>query len=706
MNRLMNMVSFNGKSAMSHTFLLEPEIMVKEPLEVLTKLLAAYPDLQTTLSEGFRFILEATKRTGGMLVIQGPDDTEPLFSVVENPPHDWNEQLTTPNSMLRMFCRSWIEPSGLVITEDPYSPVIIYPLTNSLGQQGIMLLEGQEASPQEKEFLIKAGQSLGHSVNLGRSGSILFEMSKLLDTLELIVSGLDPKASLEESQMRLISSIRDSLRCEAGSIAMLDESQGEVVVKKTLISGTDWIYQVSMKMGEGLLGECLQVGKVILSNNPSEDERYDENFDSVPGLTLNSLLCVPLVEDGKVIGILAFQNKRDGDFTLYDQQLLSTLAKSIVHSLVSLQTIQQMRVLNAHLEASRWELVQSRNTLRSLFDNLPDSLYIVDRAYHLIAINTSRSNRVSGNPREMVGKLCYESLYGRSEPCQHCQVAETFYKKKVTHRTDRQWENMMDPMEWEVSTYPIMDESDEVTQAILVEKDVTEKRRLEGFLAQSEKMAAVGELAAGIAHEINNPLTVILANAQLLQRELPADQDWYEMVDLIHKAGTRALYSVRNLLNFARKEQFEFAPTDINNTVERALEMSRHELVSHSVELVFEPGENLPLLPASANHLQGVWLNLIINGIDAIDKQGGKIKVSTFRQGNDIRVCVSDNGQGISPDALKRIFEPFYTTKDPDRGTGLGLSVCHRVIKQHGGLILVDSQVGKGTTFTVVLPMY
>jgi signal transduction histidine kinase len=109
---------------------------------------------------------------------------------------------------------------------------------------------------------------------------------------------------------------------------------------------------------------------------------------------------------------------------------------------------------------------------------------------------------------------------------------------------------------------------------------------------------------------------------------------------------------------------------------------------------------------ASEHHLQGVWLNLLINGFDVLsDSGGGEMRITTKHQGNEIRVIVSDNGDGIPPEAIKRIFEPFYTTKAPGRGTGLGLSVCHRIVKQHGGHIMVDSQIGKGTEFTVVMPI-
>jgi two-component system, NtrC family, sensor kinase len=242
---------------------------------------------------------------------------------------------------------------------------------------------------------------------------------------------------------------------------------------------------------------------------------------------------------------------------------------------------------------------------------------------------------------------------------------------------------------------------------IVFERDVTEKNRMEVILAQSEKLAAVGQLAAGIAHEINNPLTVVLANSQLLLRSLPKeDEDSRESVELIYKAGARAQYVVRNLLDFARKEQLDFVPTDINETIERALEMLRHEMLERDVSVDFKSGKELPEIMLSPDHMQGVWLNIILNAMDATERGKGKVTVVTNKHADELWVTISDNGQGIPQESLSRIFEPFYTTKEPGRGTGLGLSVCHRIIKQHGGHILVDSEKGKGTIFTIVLPIY
>jgi signal transduction histidine kinase len=144
---------------------------------------------------------------------------------------------------------------------------------------------------------------------------------------------------------------------------------------------------------------------------------------------------------------------------------------------------------------------------------------------------------------------------------------------------------------------------------------------------------------------------------------------------------------------------------DVNDNIREALSLLNHEIMQRSVQLFFEPAKGLPVISASANHLQGVWMNLMINAMDSLENGQGTIRINTLQNGNNVLVKVTDTGKGIPADRMSRIFEPFYTTKAPNRGTGLGLSVCHRIVKQHGGHILVDSHVDVGTEFTVVLPI-
>jgi len=534
-------------------------------------------------------------------------------------------------------------------------------------------------------------------------------MNSILDN---VFSESKIRVGLEEIQLRLVSEIRNAFSCEAGTIAFIDYNSGGLILKKSLIESPEWVCSVSAEPGEGLLGKCISQNSPIMVNDCSVNNVFREEVDGIPGLRTRSLLYVPIAIGDIVIGALGLHNKKFVNFQSKDKDLVCNVSKTIAIYLFYLQIIQQLQVQNADLEAKNWELVNSRNTLRILFDNIPDSVYIIDRKYRLNAVNMARSQRAVKEPRHLVGKLCYEALYGRDSICPGCLVEKTFYKKEITHRINREWDDNGEASEWTIDAYPIVDDENEVVKAILFERDVTEKNRLETIIAQSEKLAAVGQLAAGIAHEINNPLTVILANAQLLQRDiLNVNEEWSESVDLIYKAGSRALYVVRNLLDFARKEKYDFVPTNINDTIARAVEMVKHELIHRSVGLEFEEDEDLPDVMASADHLHGLWLNIIINAIDACDSgqfhnRKGLIQIKTSHDNKYVRVRISDNGLGMSPDKLKRIFEPFFTTKEPNRGTGLGLSVSHRVIRQHGGDVQVESEVGMGTTFVVLLPIY
>jgi two-component system NtrC family sensor kinase len=304
-----------------------------------------------------------------------------------------------------------------------------------------------------------------------------------------------------------------------------------------------------------------------------------------------------------------------------------------------------------------------------------------------------------------VGRCCYEALFGRISPCPECRVAETMQNAKSATRALRLAETGGEAKEWEISTYPILDDAGGVAQVVLFEADVTERHHLEANLAQSEKLAAVGQLAAGVAHEINNPLTAVIANAQLMQRSLPPDSEMQESVELILIAGSRAAQVVRNLLDFARKEQYRFDRTEINETIRKTLELVQHEVVSRSIVVKFDPDPDLPRIMASGDHLQGVWLNLVLNAFDALAGEPGEIRVSTRHQDRVVQVMIEDTGKGIPADILPRIFEPFFTTKLPGQGTGLGLSVCHQIIKQHNGQILAESEIGRGTRFTVTLPI-
>lgn len=244
-------------------------------------------------------------------------------------------------------------------------------------------------------------------------------------------------------------------------------------------------------------------------------------------------------------------------------------------------------------------------------------------------------------------------------------------------------------------------------------------------LVRSAKLSAVGELAAGIAHEIANPLAAIIVDTASLLEDINPGHTAYESAQAIQRAGLRARKVIRNLLDFSRQGEYEFEPSDINNTIETALSLIAHQIMAAHIRLRKDLAPDLPLVMASPHHLEEVWINLLINARDAIPAdRDGEVHISTRlaeASGSAaaetavarpesakpaVQVLISDNGSGIPPERLEKIFEPFFTTKSPGKGTGLGLYICYGIIERHDGTIDVESQPGQGTTFTITLPAW
>jgi two-component system NtrC family sensor kinase len=326
-----------------------------------------------------------------------------------------------------------------------------------------------------------------------------------------------------------------------------------------------------------------------------------------------------------------------------------------------------------------------------------------------VSVNKNKADELAMHPTDLVNKLCYQVFYNRQSPCEHCQVANTLAAKE-----ERSWpvkwvgEDHL-PSEWDVHAYPIPGTKVGSARAVIVWQDRTEERRLESSLLQAGKLAAIGQLAAGVAHEINNPLTAVNANAEILKMVIPNTDENYESVDLIFRAGERAAQVVRGLLNFARQEEYSFVPGRLNQSIQEALSLVKYQLDQSNVIIIQNLADDLPRMTASWEHLKSVWLNLLVNARDATLNRPGERQIEiTTRLGADgkhTQTLFRDNGKGMSQAELKHIFEPFYTTKDPGKGTGLGLATSHRIIEQHKGEINVVSAPNEGATFIVRLPL-
>jgi two-component system NtrC family sensor kinase len=222
-------------------------------------------------------------------------------------------------------------------------------------------------------------------------------------------------------------------------------------------------------------------------------------------------------------------------------------------------------------------------------------------------------------------------------------------------------------------------------------------------LAQADKLASVGRLAAGIAHEINNPLTGVLSYASLLRKRMEHDVPACEDLDVIVRETVRCRGIIRGLLDFARPTAPARKPMDLNDVVRRSVSVVMTQMSMNHVDLSFDLAADLPLVQADANQIEQVVVNLLLNAADAIGPDGGNIRATTVGNAASVELLVKDSGRGIPPEDLPRIFEPFFTTKG-NHGTGLGLAVSWGIVEAHGGSLEVQSEVGDGTCFTLRLP--
>ena len=243
----------------------------------------------------------------------------------------------------------------------------------------------------------------------------------------------------------------------------------------------------------------------------------------------------------------------------------------------------------------------------------------------------------------------------------------------------------------------------------LRERDRSQRAESELKLLQSEKQASVGRLAAGVAHEINNPLTGVLTFTHMLLRREDINEEIREDLQTIADATERVRMIVKGLLDFSRQTKIEPEPTDLNTLIEQTIPLVDNQSLVKGVIFCFDAGKDIPLRTLDRSQIQSVLLNIILNAIDATDK-GGHINIYTRlsagpRQTKTIEVEISDSGCGISPEHLDKLFDPFFTTKEVGKGTGLGLSVSQGIIERHGGTIRVQSTVGQGSIFTICFPL-
>lgn len=376
--------------------------------------------------------------------------------------------------------------------------------------------------------------------------------------------------------------------------------------------------------------------------------------------------------------------------------------------------------ISAHYEATMDVSINSakeehRKFTETVLDALPVSLYVIDRNYRIVTWNRHREVGEQGLSRDsVIGRNIFEILTKQPKK----QLLEEFERTFATGKIERIEQRTTDEngvtKHWLVSKIPMHDHiTNEITHVITVGEDVTMRVEAIQAAGKAEKLAAVGRLAAGVVHEINNPLATISACAEALETRVtegafndsPEVVDLQEYLGLIRNEAFRCKSITNGLLDFSRVRSGNRVPVSIGETVKSSARLVAHQNRGERIEIKIEEENDLPLINADEGQIQQAIIALSTNAIDAMPL-GGTLTFRSFFERNRVMVEVKDSGIGIHQDDLSKVFEPFFTTKEVGKGTGLGLAVCYGIITEHGGRLTVRSKVGLGTTFTISLPAH
>ena len=507
-------------------------------------------------------------------------------------------------------------------------------------------------------------------------------------TLLMIANELNRERNLERLSQYLVETMAKALSVDMIALYLArDEENRDFYLLRSIGQKPDFIPVIQLQPED--LKQFLKVDYLT---------RYTISDSFVASSSIASLMnngysnIVPLRLEKKVIGFFALSDKAENiPLSAEDLELIRTVAPSVALALE-----------NAYLYNQEIIRAQELQRLKDYSDNIIESLTVgvavIDQTGKVTGWNRvlerqfglTRQSALHRHLAEVIGQENYQAIFASDPNVEYNLINE------VTLTTDTGEKRIFD-----IARTPLLDNQLQAYGTIIVFEDITEKMKLQQQLLTSEKLASIGLLSAGVAHEINTPLTGISSYVQMLQKKF-TDAHYAQILQKIEAQTERVNRIIKNLLNFARNPADEsFQRIDLKESLEEILSLIDYRLKNLNIKL------ELKLTPvyvyAQRERLQQVFINIILNALDAMPG-GGTLTIETQTINSQAKIKISDTGTGIKPEHLPRIFDPFFTTKGIGKGTGLGLSISFAIIKEHDGQILVDSTVGKGTTFTIIIP--
>ncbi len=685
---------------------------------------ALFSDLMAALGRGgfeqgveaaLRVVLRTTGAGAGLLQFRPGQGPEAVVTVVP----DGDEataaslrRLPSPRRARVVIARGPAGRGPRGLSGTPWRSLTVIPLVAGGQRVGQLALLGTRAPApafRGPDLLVSVGTFLGTALlRLRELSRRAEELEALSESGTLLTSTLDLPAVLQ----RITRSATALIGASGCGVLLRREEDPELLDHAAGYGFRSEIWQgVTLRVGEGIIGRCARDAQPILVEDALTDsDSARRDVDLAEGI--RAMLCVPLRTRGEVMGVLAAFAHRPGVFTDHHRALLEGFAVHAALAISHARLFDALRAATGRLELAVQERTRALEAetrfAEVVLETLPMGLYVLDRELRVVRTN-ARGARTLPCPEEVGCPFLPIVPAERQADFQRFldEVWRSGRVQQVEMGLTAEGESRM----LRLAAAPLGPPGGAATHAVLLIEDVTLRRRLEQQILLTEKLATAGRLAAGVAHELNNPLATIAGCAEaLLERSrddalkrLPAFQDFPGYLTMIEEEAYRCKEITESLLQFVREPGTRRARVELGPLIERTIELIRHQARFEARRVVTELAGDLPPVLANDGQLRQVFLTLLVNGLEAMP-QGGTLTVRAGRLGEgEVFAEVADEGPGIPEADLPRIFEPFFTTKPPGQGTGLGLPIAQGIVADHGGRIEVRSRVGEGSSFRVIL---
>lgn len=575
---------------------------------------------------------------------------------------------------------------------------VIVPFVEDNDVIGFMLLGNKRSEEPYAHEDINLLELVGNQAVLGLQSARLYEISqnkvKELTTLFEVGRMMGATLDISEIYTSIIRSVIQVINVDRGILFLYDNAREELHSVAGYGASDQDIQGITLKVGETIMGRIFKVGNPVLVPHATRQTEY------IRRLGVDSYIAVPMKAKDKIIGLLTIDNApSQRPLDNINMELLVTLVGQMAIAIENAKLYDDAKEKVRELSDLNENILRLKSYNEDILQTMPSGVVSFDNTHAVVTFNQMAELIMGLRAETVIGKSI-EELWGTMPEL----VAAMSQETANTEVLFKDGKGKLKPLN--INTKQLRDTSGNISGLLTVITDMSELKLLEQQVRRSDRVSALGTMVAGVAHEIKNPLTSMKLFVQLMEENKKNPNFWEEYGSIIANEVDRLENIVEDFLGFARTPEVHIKPVKIKEIFDKVFKLVKTQSRKENVTVNFVQDKDSTMVRADTQKIMQVLLNLILNAIQAMPQNPqhkGEVRIESREEPEQVVILVKDNGSGISKEHLEKMFTPFFTTKQ--KGTGLGLSIAHKIIQEHGGSINVDSELGKGTTFKLTLPL-